>query len=309
MTLSATTRRIAESLVITAAIPAIGYIVDRDDPFFLRHRFPWIVFAPLLVALRHGFRVGFASAGLLVVALIFAWRTRVVPMAGFPGEPVVGVVALAMISGQFADLWRREVARRDGELAVVRVEADRLARAHLLLEASHDRLDERLQQKTSSLREAMAALDELSPLESLRAHGASVLELFTTHCGLEIGELFEVEHGIVGGRCACAGRPEPTRADDPLLGQAVRTGRLTYVPAASGRVRRLADSSLLGAIPFVDASGAVRGVLAVHAMPFLAFERRNLDTMVTLAATIADRIASSPRPRESRTALRGGATA
>ncbi|HVH44260.1 MAG TPA: hypothetical protein VM925_18035, partial [Labilithrix sp.] len=155
-------RRIAETILLTAAIPAVGCIVDRSDPFFLHATFPWLVFAPLLVALRHGFTLGFGCAVALGVALVLAWRTRLVPMNGFPGEPVVGLVALAMIAGQFADLWKREMLRLDTGLAEVRKEADRLARAHLLLEVSHDRLDEQLQRKTSTLREAMGAVRDLA---------------------------------------------------------------------------------------------------------------------------------------------------
>jgi len=311
MTVTATTRRIAECVAITIAIPAIGFLIDPADPFFLRHRFPWIVFAPLLVALRHGFRLGFSSAAVLVIALIGAWRTRIVPLASFPGEPVVGLVALAMISGQFADLWRRESLRRDGELALVRSEADRLARAHFLLETSHDRLDEQLQRKTTSLREAMEAVKELPDLGSLHAHGGAILDVYTTYCGLEIGELFEVDSGLLGPRCASAGRPEPMRADDPLLLQAVRSARLTYIPTASvpGRDRRPSDSPLLAAIPFVDSSGRVRAVLCIQAMPFLSFDKRNLDTMVTIAATIADHLVEDARPREPRVPLIKGATA
>ena len=311
MTVTATTRRIAECVAITIAIPAIGFLIDPADPFFLRHRFPWLVFAPLLVALRHGFRLGFSSAAVLVVALIGAWRTRLVPLAGFPGEPVVGLVALAMISGQFADLWRRESLRRDGELALVRSEADRLARAHFLLEASHDRLDEQLQRKTTSLREAMEAVRELPALGSIRTNGSAILDVYTTYCGLEIGELFEIENGLLGARCASAGRPELMRADDPLLLQAVRSGRLAYVPTATapGKDRRPSDSSLLAALPFIDSHGRVRAVLCVQAMPFLSFDKRNLDTMVTIAATIADSLVDEARPREPRVPLIKGATA
>ena len=312
MRVPAAVRRIAESIAITVAIPAIGYVVDRDDPFFLHHRFPWIAFAPLLVGSRHGFRMGFTSAAMLAVSLIVAWRTRVVPMASFPGEPVVGLVALAMISGQFAELWRRETSRRDGELSVLRGEADRLARAHFLLEVSHDRLDEQMQRKTSNLRDAIAAVSEVVPeIGSLEKHGTSILDVFTTYCGLEIGELYVVEHGVVGARCASIGRAEPTRPDDPLLAQAVRSGRLTYVPAVSspGRDRRLLDSPLLAAVPFVDSAGIVRAVLCVQALPFLAFEKRNLDTMVSIGATIADRLGDVPRARETHTAHAGGATA
>jgi hypothetical protein len=296
-------RRIVECIVVTLAIPTIGYAIDRSDPFFLRYRFPWLVLAPLLVALRHGFTLGFGSACALGVALIMAWRTRLVPMTGFPGEPAVGLVALAMIAGQFAELWKREILRRDSRFAILREQADRLARSHLLLEASHDRLDEQMQRKTGSLRQAMAALTALGSEKeriSLATHAAAVMDVFTVHCGLEIGELFAVDRGILGERYAAIGRTEPMRRDDPLLVQAVRSGRLTYIPAATvpGRDRSLSHSPLLAAVPFVDSSGAVHAVLCVQAMPFLSFDKHNLDTMVMVAASVAERLCELPRSRE-----------
>lgn len=315
MTRWASTKRIAESVVITMAIPALGYSVDREDPFFLHHRFPWLVFAPLLVALRHGFRLGVSSACILIVLLIGAWRTRLAPMAAFPGEPVVGLVGLAMIAGQFADLWRRDVLRRDGDYAVLKSEADRLARAHFLLEASHDRLDEQMQRTTSTLRDAIDAVSALLPdVDSLHTHGEAILDVFTTYCGIEIGELYSIRGGEIGARCACAGRPEAMRPDNPLLLQALRSGRLTYLPIAnlSGRARLLVapvDSALLAAVPFVDSAGVVRAVLCAQAMPFLSFEKRNLDTMVTIAASFADRLAQTSRRRDGCSSHARGATA
>src|SRR5207237_535221 len=72
-------RAIVETIVITAAIPALGWAVDRNDPFFVKHHFAWLCFAPLLVSLRHGFTLGFASAAVLDLAMIVAWRARIVP--------------------------------------------------------------------------------------------------------------------------------------------------------------------------------------------------------------------------------------
>lgn len=307
----ATVKRVAESAVVTLAIPAIGYAIDPADPFFLHQRFPWLVFAPLLVALRHGFTLGFGSAFALAAALIVAWRNRLVPMGGFPGEPAVGLVALAMIAGQFAELWKRETRHREGRLALLREEVDRLARSHLLLEASHDRLDEQLQRKGASLRHAVGALDELvGDGFSMVTHGSAVLDLFAAHCGLEVGELVRVEHGgTAGERYAALGRVEPMRRDDPLFLQAVRSGRLTYIPAAtgSGRDPAVSRSPLLAAVPFTDGAGVVHAVLCVQAMPFLAFDAQNLDAMVVIAAGLAERLRDRPRSHEARVMVTGGA--
>jgi hypothetical protein len=290
--------RIAETIVLTIAIPTVGYAVDRTDPFLLHVRFPWLVFAPLLVALRHGFRFGFASAGALAVALVLTWRTRLAPMAGFPGEPAVGLLALAMIAGQFADVWKREAGQLGERIATLNKEADALARSHFLLEASHDRLDEQVQRKTSSLRQAMASVNDLALAQTNRSLGAlgdAIVEIFAAYCGIEIGELFIVERGgIAGASCGTVGEPEPMRNDDPLVASALRSARLTYVPATPIPNRSTGQSPLLAALPFVDSAGVVRAVLCVQAMPFMSFERRNLDTMTMIAATFAD-LASGSR--------------
>jgi len=300
---SRTLERIAESTAITIAVPAVGYAVDHADPFFLHSRFPWLAFAPLLVALRHGFSLGFGSAVALGVALVIAWRTRLVPIAGFPGEPLVGLVALAMVAGQFADLWKREAMRLEDRLSELRREADSLVRSHVLLEASHDRLDEQLQRKASHLRDAMRAANDLliTPSNrSLSKVGDVVMEVFAAYCGLEIGELFSVERkATIGERCAAVGRVDRMKYDDPLLVRALRSGRLTYVPAAlvPDRDRDIVRSPLLAAVPFVDGSGVVRGVLCVQAMPFTSFDERNLDTMMAIAKSFAERLYDEPGDR------------
>ncbi|HVH43838.1 MAG TPA: hypothetical protein VM925_15905, partial [Labilithrix sp.] len=127
--------------------------------------------------------------------------------------------------------------------------------------------------------------------------GGAIVEVFAAYCGLEIGELFVVERGnVLGERCASVGRPEQMRRDDPLVSTAIRSGRLTYVPAATvpDRDRSIVRSPLLAAIPFVDSEGRVRAVLCVQAMPFLSFERRNLDTMSTLGTSFADLARAKP---------------
>src|SRR4051812_46507073 len=64
---------VVESVFITLAIPAIGYATDAHDPFFLGHRFSWLVFVPILIGLRHGSVLGLGSAALLDAVLLVAW--------------------------------------------------------------------------------------------------------------------------------------------------------------------------------------------------------------------------------------------
>lgn len=297
--------RVVESLVVTAAIPGIGWLFDHRDPFFLAGRYPWIVLAPLLVALRHGSALGLANVVTLGLAMVVAWRTQLLPIDVFPAEALVGLFAIAMIAGQFSDLWTRRNAQLRSRGADLERRADALARSHFLLELSHERIDEQFERATSNLRDGIAVVRAMAGPDgrlSLTARADAIMELFATYCGIEVGELFEVEGGALGERCGALGHPEPIAKDDALVARALRSKQLVYVPAARlpERDTTAAASPVLAAVPFVHA-GIVSAVLCVQAMPFMSFQRKNLEGMATLAGHFAD-LAAGAGPETERSA-------
>jgi polysaccharide biosynthesis protein PelD len=286
-------RAIAETVAITAGLPALGFLLDRSDPFLLQHGFSWLILAPVLVALRHGLTLGLSSAVALDLALVIGWRTHVLGFEGFPGGPFVGLIAVAMLVGQFSDVWKREIVRLDAGFGVLRKQNNELSRSHFLLELSHDRLDEQVGRTSGSLREAIAAVREIAGKEASPSYatlGDAMMEVLGAYCMLEVGQLHVVDDGALGKAVASLGRPRTTSAQDPLVVEALRSGRLTYVPAASCSRRgdEMGDSPLLAAVPFVDTAGRTSALLCVHAMPFISFEKRNLEAMATLAGHFAD---------------------
>jgi polysaccharide biosynthesis protein PelD len=291
-----TPRRILESIGVVFLLFGIGYAVDQKDPFFLGAAFSWVLVAPLLVSLRHGFALGFGSAVGVSVALVMAWRTQAVSIDRFPGEPLVGLFAVAAVVGQFSDGWTRRVALLERGSSALRRQLEELSRSHFLLELSHERLDEQLDRTASSLREAIAAVKDLRGSgEGVTAEreGEAMIAIFAAHCGLEVAELRVVDEDTVGARCAALGHPELTREDDPLALEAIRTGHLVHVPAARLDEGDRTSSPLLAAVPFVDASGRTRAILCVQAMPFIAFNEKNLEAMAMLGRHLADVVAGA----------------
>jgi len=279
---------ILEGCAVTAVVGVLAYSYNRTEASFFEHGVGWFVLAPTVVALRHGFWKSLAFALLFGVGLLVAWH-RTDATVRLPIEPLVGIAVLAAMVGYFSDVWkhRLEGASRETE------RANALARSHALLEISHDRLSDQIERSQSSLRDATTALLKIiEPGEptSFRTHGAAMLEVFATYCGLEMGELFEVAAGRLRERCAAFGMPPETKATDPLLERALATGCLTYVPVAGSTKpsHRAASTRLLAAVPFVDALGTIKAVLCVHAMPFMAFHRRNLEAMSTLGGHFTD---------------------
>ena len=81
-----------ETVVLTAAIPLIGWAINRQDPFFQSSPFPWLVFAPLFAGLLTGALLG----------LVMGWIAATL---------VCGVLIAAMIAVLF-DRSREQLGHR-----------------------------------------------------------------------------------------------------------------------------------------------------------------------------------------------------
>jgi len=127
---------VVESLVIGAALPAVGFLINRTDPFFLARPFSWIVLPPLLAGIRHGFAAGCASASVMAFALVLSVRYHVFGVDAFPGEALLGMVLVTMIVGHVSDVWHRDAERIRAQLESAGRRANEFARAHFLLSLS-----------------------------------------------------------------------------------------------------------------------------------------------------------------------------
>jgi hypothetical protein len=287
-------RAIVESIVLTVAFPAVGYAFDRGDPFLLKHAFPWIVFAPLLVGLRHGFAPGCTSALLLAGALVLSWRAHALGVVAFPAESAVGLVALAMLTGQFSDVWRRETRRLATTAEQLRRRGAALAQSHFLLDLSHERLRQDsagvpdLQDALAGVRRAAAAADG-----SWASIADAMMSIFAAYAMLEVGVVVRLDaRGHAAGTIAAIGAVQRVDPDDALLVAAVRSRDLVYQPSKGSASEAGPWSRLLAAIPFVDTQGGVSAVLCVQSMPFAAFHKKNLEALFVLAGHFADLIAT-----------------
>jgi polysaccharide biosynthesis protein PelD len=287
---------LVEAVVLTMLIPLVGLVVHKDDPFFLNQRFSWIVFAPLLLGLRHGFAPALTSAVILDAVIATAWRTQIVPMPHLPGDTMVGITALAMLTGQFSDVWKRELVRLDGGFDVLRKQLSELMRSHFLLELSHDRLQERTGKGAPTLRDTMLAVHRVSeakPKGSLIDLADSIAEIFQTYTMVEVAGLHAVnDNGVLAhDPMAVIGRPAKLDPNDEQVRTTLVEKRLTYIETGAGRASS-SRTHLIAVVPFVDAWGKLHGIMAIESMPLLAFERRNLEALAILGSHFADVIAT-----------------
>ncbi|XQU08736.1 hypothetical protein P4544_02285 [Halomonas sp. LY9] len=176
--------RYLETLIITLALPVIGWIINPHDPLLLGSGLTWLLaIAPLLVGMRYGFALGFSSAliSVAIMGLEGFWHHGDLLVERAQRLPIaIALILVGMVAGEMADVWRRRLQ----QMAILhRAQSTRLeefVRHYQLLRVSHDQLAERLAANPFTLRDALRALEEKflslsSHQDPLAQHGSELL--------------------------------------------------------------------------------------------------------------------------------------
>jgi len=301
--------RLAETLAITAVVPVLGHALRPDDPFSVRGVFFWPLFAPVLVSLRYGAGAGATSTLAIALMLIVDWKRHDHALGQLPLPALVGVFALVLICGQFAEIWDRSVRRLESALEKTTSELSELSREQFLLELSHDRIEaSRAGDCGPSLRASLSAIREIAcgdgPLDKARV-ADHVMRILTTACLVDVAALHEVHGGrLVGGPLARIGQPDPLPAGgDDMVAAALRSGQLACSPQME-TAGESPKTKLILAAPLTDSSGLVRAVLCVQSMPFIALDTANLRLLAVVCGHAADLLAAKEGGSDHRRARR-----
>jgi hypothetical protein len=286
-----------ESLGTSAALVAIGALIDRRDPFLLQRGFSWLTLSPLLAGLQYGSTRGLATAAIQALALAAAWKSGITQVPDTLAEIVLGWLVTGLLAGEFRDAWRRRTGQLEafGEHARCRLES--LGRAYLALKICHDRLRRASPPGSATLRDALSGfrreLAEHPERASLECLGDRILTLFAEHAFIRAATLHPVDRkGRPGPAIAVLGSAAEAQAD-PLVCRAARSG-LTVSVRDGGHA-----GSVLVAVPLIDAACRAHAVVAVRDLPFLALHQETLELLAVLGGRLGDSIAHA-QARPSR---------
>ncbi|HUQ25412.1 MAG TPA: PelD GGDEF domain-containing protein [Burkholderiales bacterium] len=278
-----------ETVVLTLIAVAIACAARPSDPFMLRTDFPWLLFAPVLLALRYGALCGLASAGVLA-ALWALGRQAGVVTGDAPTVHLTGALILTLICGEFAGLWDARLDRAQGALRYARERLDRLTRQHYLLLASHRRLEQEHFERPMTLRSALARIGHLArePAAPGELPGAqALLALLTEFCQLEAASLHVCREGAPGQEpLAVVGTPGGLDAADPMVRHCLENNAIAHVQ--SGELRGADSPRYLVVAPMLSSEGRLHALLAVEQMPFLALHDETLSMLAVLLGYYAD---------------------
>ena len=133
----------AEAVAIPVIAIAAAFVVSPRDPFLVNATFPWLWFAPVLVALRYGLAPAVLSLAILVVSFVAA-------RLGLPALHIhrlaqgqfLGGIMLTLLAGEYGSLWILRLRRSEQMSAYATQQLEALTRTLHMTRLSHDRLEQ-----------------------------------------------------------------------------------------------------------------------------------------------------------------------
>ena len=283
-----------ETLVLTLLAMGFGWLANPAAPFFIDAQFPWPWFAPALIALRYGVGAGVTSSALLLLGWS-AWSDEGLG-ASLPKLYFLGGLLLVMVSGEYSGIWRTRLHRMAELNLYLEDRMERVTRRLYLLRLSHDRLEQDILSKPTTLRDA---LSELRLRLSGRVEGEALpgaqnfLEFLAQTCQLEVAAIYYARGDLQRSFLPVAdvGDVPPLKNDDPLLAYSLEHGKLAHVQTSA--LGTTLPTAHLVVAPIYDSSRKLLGVLVVSKMPFFALKEETLQLMSVLLSAYADGVSAA----------------
>ncbi|MBP8053284.1 MAG: sugar ABC transporter, partial [Burkholderiaceae bacterium] len=280
-----------EVIGIPLLVVGMAWWWNPEDPLLLKAAFPWLWFAPALVALRYGVLAGLLAGMVLLInwLLANAWNVAAITATEFPRDYFFGGGLLVLLAGEFSDVWRDRIARMDETNLYVTERLSRLTKRHLLLNISHDRMEQEMLARPGSLRDALASLRNVvmtadkthSPLPGL----PELLNLLAQYINIEAASVYQVEEKngriLLGTALQTMGAPHPLEPHDELFELMVETRSMAHVAGSDVSLER--QSQQLIVAPLIASNSQILGVLAVTKLPFYSL---NVESLQMMAVTL-----------------------
>lgn len=291
--------------IIAMSTVSLGLVwwLQPDDPALSDVNFPWLWLVPVLIALRYGVMPGLLSGMLVMANTLVAAQVGRIP-GFFPIESLLGGGLITLLCGEFSDTWRDRNLRMEESYLYVSERLARLTKRHLLLNQSHDRLEQEMLARPGSLRDALVKLRSMALDLQHQDRAANtlpgsneVLQLLTQYVNIEVASIYllkNTETGyVLGEQVAQLGQPEPLDAHDELFELVLERNNLAHIAGQEVSLRRRTRQLVVA--PLIAGNEEMIAVLAVTRMPFFALNTENLQILLVLLGYYADILQTTPR--------------
>lgn len=287
-------RAFIESLLLPGLMLAIGFYLNPKSPFFTEEAFPWMWLVPALIGLRYGLQFSLLSLAILIGGMFCTAYLLQINFQDY-GVFILGGIILTLICGEFKDRWGKEFKQLLHKNAYCEQRLELLSREYNVLRYSHDRLEQSLISKPTTLREAMTRLKQFLA-ESKGILTVEIadrfLQLLSYYTALEKAALFLPQEGVMSiTPFAQIGENKNLVLSDPLVQKCLSTKQSCYF--AVNELAGASSSEYLVVAPLLSSDGQLLGILTVSDMPFLMLHQETLQTLNVLLIHFADEMWAS----------------
>ena len=289
--------------VETAALTGLGFLLGYwflpENIFFAVSGFTWLMIGPLLVALRYGFFYTLVSIFLTIIILLIAeayqasWAVDG-PLSGLS----LMLLWVGFIAGSFRSYWGRQESKLEATAKYLDKQLTEITNAYSLTKISHDRLQEMVVSRVSlrdtvlDVRKQILNVDISIRNGNLVDVAPVVLRALSDYGDIQLASLHHVKDNktIDAMAIGSIGKHKVRiKAGDVLLQKAIESKKTVSLKGQLGEDSPYKGSLVL-AVPLVDSTGKIWGIVAVHQMPFRSYRPENLKLISTLAGYVGDLI-------------------
>ena len=289
--------------VETTVLTALGFLLGSwflsDNLFFAVPGFTWLMIGPLLVALRYGFFYTLVSILLTIISLFIA-QSYQMPWAvnGSISSLALMLLWVGFIAGSFRSYWGRQESKLKATTAYLDKQLIEITNAYSLTKISHDRLQEMVVSRVSlrdtvlDVRRQILNVDLSIRNGDLSEVASVVLGALSDYGDIQLASLHHVKQNkridptVVG---SIGKHNVSIKVDDVLLQKAIESKKTVSLKGQLDE-DNVYKGALVLAVPLVDSTGTIWGIVAVHQMPFRSYRPENLKLISTLAGYVGDLI-------------------
>jgi hypothetical protein len=292
-------RAVGETILIMVVAMALAFLLEPNNPLLFDTGFPWVWLLPIIIALRYGTLMGALAAALLLGGWYIFYSMGATPPA-FPSYFFLGGLLFVLVAGQFGDIWNARLARASQVNSYLSDRLAALTKNHFLLRLSHDRLENDLLARPTTLRDTLTQLRRVAiedQSQSSLPGSEAFLKLAAQACQLEVAALFEMKDGqpVTQPLVSLGGKLTLDPAD-PLVDYCLTTRTLAHVRVPE--LRHMTGTRYLAVAPVLSGDNELLGVVAIEQMPFLSVSHENLQFLMVLLGYYADGVRHADSTRK-----------
>ena len=300
---------IIEVVLLPLLIPLLGWLMGRQDLFFLESAFPWMLLVPTLTTSRYGTRFGLLSLMIMASLSILYGLVFQPSMLVSIAQILVGSLMVVLVIGEVIQYWGKRNQQQAKTLDEYRQSARQSEQALQLLHISYSQLEEDLVVKNRSLAGSLRLLD-ISIHQTSGTTDSKVMlklaiqkmkDILAQYPWLESAAFYRIDqqNQLHPQSLGSIGEVPTGTYNDPLLLEAVRSGKAISIKHNQLIQKRQLNTRLKAAIPMVDSNGTLWGVLAVSGIDNQDLTQQNLNLLALLCNYVANLLDNSKNPKSS----------